>query len=235
MGTTIDDIAWEMAYEDAAREEYEQELIDNALRDISEENVKNYLGKYSDAIEKRIKFCLDQAKTLKEKNYFGSSLILSATAIELIVRFLLLRPLVQGAFLSDEWVDVLSKRIATGRSAKDKNLLPAVLKKWEIDITKRTISNGSPIWETIHNTIWPKRNAFVHQASLIGEQESLIALECANTLMAIVREIAENLGFTLSRTGKWCEIHEGQNKIMKGTSSSFSQSFEPESPFSNNI
>lgn len=148
----------------------------------------------------------------------------------MIIRFLLLRPLIQGAFLPDGWAGELLERIVNSRTANDRKLLPVVLKNWEIDITKRRISNkNASLWETIQNRIWPKRNNFVHKASPINEEESLIALECANALMQIVKEVAQNIGFTLSKTGKWCEIEGGQSKRMKGKD--LDVSFEPESPF----
>ena len=156
-----------------------------------------------------------------DNGYYGSSLVLSATSIELIIRFLLLRPLVQGAFLSDEWSDILAKRIATGRTAEDKDLLPAVLRKWDIDITNYTTPTGANLWENIRKELWPKRNDIVHQASPIDKTSSIVALECANTLMKIVIEISKILGFSIDNTGKWC-------KISLGT---YSESFDPESPF----
>ena len=227
----IEEAAMDVYFEEQVREEYEEKLVNNALGDISEENVRDYLGKYGDAVEERIKFCLDRAKALNENNYFGASLILSVIVIELIIRFLLLRPLVQGAFLSDDWAGELIKRIMPSKAGHEKKLLCFVLKKWDIDITKRRISDkNAPLWETMQKKIRPKRNNFVHRASPINEQESLIALECANAFMQIAKEVAENLGFTLSKTGKWCEIDEGKSKRMK--EKDLNVSFEPESPFS---
>jgi hypothetical protein len=226
MGTDWTDIAYEQYLE--AR--YEEELVEDALRGISEESVKGYLGKYGDAVEERVRFCLNQAGRLKHGGYWGASLVLSATAIELIIRFMLLRPLVQGAFLSDEWADILSKRIATGRAAEDRDLLPAVLRKWNVDVTHRSIADGKSLWKTMRSVVWKKRNGFVHQASPVSEQEASMALECANAFMEIVLEMADRLGFTLSLTGKWCEI----DTRREGTSSSLytCASFDPESPFS---
>jgi hypothetical protein len=219
---------YDIAYDEYLQDRYEQELIDNALRSISEENVRSYLGRNGDAIEERIRFCLDQAEKLQSEKYWGASLVLSVTAIELIIRFMLLRPLVEGAFLSDEWADILSKRIVTSRAAGDRDLLPAVLRNWNIDITQRSLRNGKLLWETMRTVIWPRRNHFVHQASPVSEQEASIALECANAFMEIVLEVANRLGFTLSLTGKWCEIDSRRD----GVSLHIHQSFEPESPFS---
>lgn len=222
MSTCWDDYAYDMYMADRA----EAELIENAIKDISKDSVKSYLGKHGDAIECRVKCCLEQADLLINSKYYGSSLSLSATAIEIIIRFFLLRPLVQGAFLSDEWADILSKRIVTGRHVEDKSLLPAVLENWDIDITKERLSNGNKLWDTILNKIWKKRNLFVHQASPIDIDEAHTALECANALMDIVNKIAKKLGFSLETTGKW---HLITNKSEKGLEKS--EGFQEETPF----
>lgn len=217
MSTTWEDVAQDMAMEEFYREKYEQELIDKALKDISETSVRNYLGKYGDAAQKRIDYCISQAKNLFDQKFFGASLVSSATSIELIIRFMLLQPLLQSAFLFDEWADILTKRIATGRTAEDKDLLPAVLRRWDIDITKLVTSTGKPLWENV-TKLWDKRNDFIHQALQLQECEAQDSLDCAKTLLATVGQIAEKLGFTLNVTGKWCEI-------------SGNDYFEPESPF----
>ena len=61
-----------------------------------------------------MKQCLDDAEKLRKAGFNGSALIAGVTAIELIIRFLLLRPLVSGAFLSEEWESILTERIGEG-------------------------------------------------------------------------------------------------------------------------
>ena len=70
-------------------------------------------------------------------------------------------PFVQGAFLSDEWVEILLKRIATGRTAEGRRLLPAKSLQWEIGITTIKTKPKEPLWgNVIHLT--QKKNGFVH-------------------------------------------------------------------------
>jgi len=144
-------------------------------------------------------------------------------SIEIFIRFMLLRPLVQGAFLSDEWADILAKRVATGRTAEDRKILPAILKQWDIDITKIKTKKDNQLWETI-KSLRKKRNDFVHAGKSIESLDSEGALDTINTLISdILLPIAEKLGFNLTETGKWCKI---EHKTV-----GFSAKFTPLSPF----
>jgi hypothetical protein len=202
------------------------EFIENSLDEIAQDSVRSYLGTYGDAVEERVRQCVVEAKKLIELDFWGPSLTLSVTAIEIIIRFMILRPLVQGAFLSEEWAEILSKRIATGRSAEDRKLLPAILKQWGIEITTIKIESNEPLWENIQMLI-QKRNDFVHSGEAIQKHDAIKGLEAADTLIKkIIFPVAEKLGFTLTETGKW-------HKIDRYTSEGgeYHTSFSPLSPF----
>lgn len=212
------------------RNYYEQEVaieafLKESLREISEDNIRHYLGSYGDAIEERIAECLKQGEELLNLNYYGQSITNAFTAIELIIRYLLVRPLVQGAFLSDEWSEILSKRIATGRSAEDRKLLPAILKLWGVDITSLQLSNSDELWASISH-LWERRNTFVHAGENITKTEAVTAIACAKTLLnQTVYPLATKLGFTLETTGKW---HRIEKVSANGNHES---SFAPRNPF----
>ncbi len=200
----------------------DREFIEQAFEEVSVDNIRSYLGKYGDAIQERVHQCHQQAVELDKLNYYGPSITLSASAIEIIIRFFLLRPLVQGAFLSDEWSLILAKRIATGRTAEDRELLPAMLKQWGIDITSYKLSSNKGLWETFLTVVRIKRDTFVHKGEEVSPEESAIGIECASVfLKAVVQEIAKKFDFTLEKTGKWCEI---KGRYIK-------KSFNPENPF----
>jgi len=218
------DYAEDAAMEDTAMEDF----IDESIQEISENSIRNYLGTYGDAIEKRINTCLTRAEELHRLEYYGSAITLSATAIELIIRFMLVRPLIQGAFLSDEWAEILTDRITTERTACDRKLLISIAKQRGIDITIIKLPDGQKLWESLLNMVWKKRNDFVHKGSLVTEKETLIGINCAKTLMTeVVYPIAKRLGFALEVTGngKWCNIS------IDTESGSLSQIFTTESLF----
>ena len=127
------------------------------------------------------------------------------TAIELIVQFLLIHPLIQAAFLSDEWAYLLTERIASGRTAEDRKLLPKILQHHNIDVTTVLLENGGELWETVASKVYPKRNKIVHAAEPTRAEEAQLAIDCATRLRAdIVLPISDKLGLTLEVTGLWC-------------------------------
>jgi len=204
--------------------EYEAELIENALKDISSENIQFYYGTYGDSIEERVKTLIKDSEKLLLQNFYGPSLAVSAICIEVIIRFFLIRPLVQSAFLSDEWADLLTNKITSGNSYENRDILPSILKQWNIDINKFLLSNKNQLWTTIKGkenwSVIKRRNHFMHNGEIISKDEAELALECTEKMLQIVYQISEKFGFTLDVTGKWCEI---KNK----SEPPYSQNYKP--------
>ena len=185
-----------------------EEFLEHELRRISEEPVFYYLAAYGDAIEERVKRCLDQAQSLSDRGYPGAALTRAASGIEVTIRFFLARPLVQGAFLSDEWAELLSRKLLHGRTADDRELLPAILRNWKMDITSIKLSDGSQAWEQIVKKVWPSRNSYVHKADDTSNEDALLAIECLKILLSqVVDPIAKKLGFTREQTGCWSIVN----------------------------
>jgi len=136
-----DDYAYEDYVDNLLKENMEDYIYAN-WQNISEPSVIKYLAENGDEVQRRIDLCVNNARELHSQGFFRESVINSVTAIELIIRFMLLRPIVQGVFLSDEWAEILAERVATGRTAEDRTLLPSVLKKWGIDI------------QVLHDSLW---------------------------------------------------------------------------------
>lgn len=198
------------AYDDIQRyqeEEAIERFIEEQLRELAEAPVFAYLSKYGDAIEARIQLCIEEATELRNAGFFGAALIRSAAAIEIAIRFYLSRPLVQGAFLSDEWAASLSKKVLSGRTAEDRDLLPAILRNWGIDITKVLLGDNSQMWQQVTFRVWPRRNDYVHAGATIEEVDAVLAAEyLAALLNHVVGPIAHRLGFTRELTGSWSVV-----------------------------
>jgi hypothetical protein len=183
------------------------EFLEHELRRISEEPVFFYLAIYGDAIEERVKRCLNQAQALCDSGYPGAALTRAASGIEVTIRFFLARPLVQGAFLSDEWAELLSKKLLRGRTAEDRELLPAILRNWNMDITSIKLLDGSQAWEQIVKKVWPRRNNYVHKADDASNEDAHLAIECLTVLLSqVVDPMAEKLGFSRDQTGCWSVV-----------------------------
>jgi hypothetical protein len=189
------------------QEEAMQRFLDEELRRISEEPVFAYLAVNGDAIEDRVRRCLDEAKRLIDAGYGGAALVRAAAGIEVTIRFFLARPLVQGAFLSDDWAQLLSQKVLNGRTAEDRELLPSILRNWGIEITGIKLSSGAQMWEQIVTTVWPHRNDYVHKADDGSPGDAQLAIECLGALLAqVVDPLAQRLGFTRQQTGCWSVV-----------------------------
>jgi len=192
-----DDDAWDLIYE-------------QTRKSLAEDPVQSHLGTVGDAIEARVKQCLKEAEDLRKATFYGPALTSAVTAIELMIRFLLLRPLVSGAFLSSEWESILADRIGEGLTTRDRELIRAVLRQWDLDITVVKLANGKPLWQSLVDRkvgVFEKRNRVVHQGARVEDSDVEIALECARVMLAdVVFSIAQSFGFTLEKTGTWSRI-----------------------------
>jgi hypothetical protein len=193
-----------------AQGEYEAALIRDAIRGISKDAARAYLSRYGDAVDARITACLEEARQLVEANHPGPGLTLAATALEIAIRFLLLQPLVQGAFLSERWAAILADRVATGRTAEDRKLLPRILREWSIDVAKVKTPSGVQVWPFFVGPLRGHRDRFVHRADPVSADIAIQAIACAETFRGeVVGAVAKRLGFTLEVTNRWSVIPRG--------------------------
>jgi hypothetical protein len=198
-----------------------QELISKTLDQISKAGVLTYLGENADAVDARVTGVLAQAKYVSQQGYPSYAVVGAVTAVELIIRYLLVRPLVHGAFLSDDWTQLLARHIATGKTTQERDILPRMLEIYEINIKDLKLSDGSKFWKTLVETVILKRNSIVHDGETATAGEATIAIECATVLREqVVLPIAAKMGFTLEATGRWHKIAD------KGR-----DDYEPTSPF----
>jgi len=85
--------------QEAAYEQFREDLVAETLREISQNSVHAYLFYYGDAIETRVREALKTAGDLHANGFYGPSLVSSFTAIEVTIHYFMLAPLVQGMFL----------------------------------------------------------------------------------------------------------------------------------------
>jgi len=184
-------------YEDDLQDEWLSNYVEEELRHLAEAPAFDYLAHYGDAIEDRVRNCLTEAHSLRNSGFPGAALVRAAAGIEIAIRFFLARPLLQGAFLSNEWAQLLSNKLLNGRTAEDKELLPAILRNWKIDITSVRLRNGDQLWETVVTRVWQRRNEYVHKGEQVDDHDAELALESLAALLDdVVARVANRLGFT---------------------------------------
>ena len=194
-------------YEDELQDEWFSTYFDEELRHLAEAPAFEYLAHYGDAIEDRVRNCQTEAHLLRNSGFPGAALVRAAAGIEIVIRFFLARPLLQGAFLSNEWAQLLSNKLLNGRTAEDRELLPAILRNWEIDITAVRLRNGDHLWETIVTRVWQCRNEYVHKGAQLVDQDADLALESLAALLDdVVPRVASRLGFTREESRCWSVV-----------------------------
>jgi hypothetical protein len=182
-----------------------QEDIAKAIKNLSHQPIRDFLGTYGDAIDTRLDDIIAQTRYARQGGYPRFAVIGAVTAIELITRYLLVEPLLQGAFLSGSWAKILTRHIIQhGKQAIQRDLLPSVLSMYDIKLGELKLSDGSPLWKTFVTVIVPKRNAIAHDGESASPDDADLALECANTLRKeVVAQVAKKLDFDLENNGSW--------------------------------
>lgn len=195
MTSTDHDAPWGWAFDEG---------YEFAHKELGHYPVFAYLARNGDAIEARVRACLSEGKSLADSNHPGASLAISVTGIELIIRYFLLRPLLEGAFLSGELARTLVKRILSERPGdRDRSLLPAILRAWKDDITNIQLPDGRQLWSDVARLV-QARHRYVHQGSDVSIQDARLAQACADGMIEqIVFPIAQRLGLTPRQTGRW--------------------------------
>jgi hypothetical protein len=208
-----------------AQGEWEAQLIKDGIREQSRDRVRDYLATYGGAVESRINMCLEQArKLLGEHPHLAVSL--ACTAAELTVRYLILRPLIQGALFSRAWEGILIRRMLGQRSASDRELFPAVLRAEGIEVSAAKLDDGREIWPLFVTSVVPLRNNIAHKGASAGREQGVDAIVCAEHMLSlIVTPLAMRVGLSWSKSGVWHRIEQGVG------GATFSMTYKPADPF----
>lgn len=187
---------------EARQEQWLEDYFREQLQAQSEDHAAYYLSRNGDAVQERVDACRAEAQSLRAANFPGPSVVRAVTGIEVAIRFFLAMPLVQGAFLSDEWAESLTEKIV--HPTKDNRaILPAILRRWGVDITDARLPTGDQMWEQVQR-VWRGRNDHVHTGAALKDEDAKLALECLDALLTeVVHPIAIRLGFKPGRTGRW--------------------------------
>ena len=199
----------ESDYYDDLQGEYEAKLIEEGIQELSVEAVRSYLAQNGDAVMERVDEALMDAFNLNAAHKFGLSVVRSSSAAELIVHYLLVQPLVQGAFLSDEWSALLTRRITRGGRAGDRELLPTIVAQWGIDLNAIRIPGGPALWETLVSTVWKTRDDFLHRCDPVYGPAADLAMGASRALLdLLVTPLSHRLGLSWPDS-QWAEVQQG--------------------------
>ncbi len=197
--------------------------VEQAIEGESIESVRIYLGTYGDTVTTRVRNNLTEANDLLKLGHAGPALTLACSAIELTVRYLVIRPLVQGAFLSNEWAAILTDKIIRDRPGEGRDILPAVVQAWGLDLDAVRLGDGRMAWGVFTGSALPARNRFVHTGESVSSEMAGSSVECAEALLfRLVAAIAERVGLRWP-AHPWHVSYRSDAFVIR--------SFEPLDPF----
>lgn len=223
------------AYDDyysSRNEEAEAEFWDNLPTQLHEESVWSYLGVYGDAITARVKRLTDTALALHAGGFYGPSITVSAIAIEVMIAYFCVRPMVEGAFVSETWAECLAGWVVGTRPKDQRKILVAILRLWGIEVEKILLDDKKPLWAAIQSEVFEPRNYFVHRGEEVSQERSQLGLTCTELFQKeIIAKIAVRLGFTIAKTGCWAHIAgKGIDPLRPGIVTG-ERRFTPRDPF----
>lgn len=184
-----DDVDWaDMAAE------AELELINSGIVEQSEDRARDYLATYGDAASDRIQWARDEAEALLAELHPSASLAFAAIAAEIAIRFLIVRPLLGGIIFSDVLAERIAARIASGRSAGDRDLLPYVSQHWGLGMEGKRLASGELLLPYLKDTLFAQRDALMHRGEQVNDADAERACEAVRL---IVDEVVVSLSHRL--------------------------------------
>ena len=185
----------------------EDEFWERVPQDLHEDAVRGYLGSCGDAIDARVSKLLAMAEQLLASDLPGPSIVASTTAIEIMIQYFCVRPIVSGAILSDLLADEVTNRIMGSRSSDPRSLLVPMLRPWGIEVDKTLLPDGKLLWSEFQSVVVKRRNGFAHRGEDVSTHDAALAIECAKSFRSeIVLRIGKKLGFTNEKTGCWSKV-----------------------------
>lgn len=182
MSITWDDVAWELAHAEEAWQEVVDNISSEALDKFFEDRYKVYF-KNNPQMHLPVLSIISEAKNLFTNRHLAASLVFSFTAVENILRELILRPLVWGTFIDDEVASIITNKLLSDRLDQLSKLIFSFLNKnIGIDIQTAKRSNiSTPLWQEIRE-LKELRNRVVHSGEQCDDKSAMRALSIAEYL-----------------------------------------------------
>jgi hypothetical protein len=131
----------------------------------------------------------------------AASIVAAVTAAELIIRYMLLRPMIAGLVFNTKLAMRLVREGSSVQTARDRSLLPDVCRAWDVELDDLLLPNGQPLWDSLKSLI-EVRNRYVHRAEQVGPERARGAIDCAGGLLdQVVEPLAGRLGLEWPPTG----------------------------------
>lgn len=182
MGTTWDDVAWELAHAEEQWQEVVKGISEEALVQFAEERYTAYF-KNNAEMHLPVLDILSEAQKLFGNQHFSASLVFSFVAVENILRELVLRPLVWGTFIDEEVANIMTNSLLNNRLDQMSKLIFHFLNQSiGVDLQTTTRPNETiPLWQEIER-FKSLRNRIVHSGVKCDDKSAMRALEITQFL-----------------------------------------------------
>ena len=140
-----------------------------------------------------------EGEDLERLKYYNMAIVTFLCGIELLIRFLLLKPLLGGMFLDEDWIFFIEEnKLFCNRTDEEQNLLLKILKKYGLDIEKIEINESKKLWTEL-KIIVKTRNNIVHNGLKALPEDVKKAFLCLESLInyvlkPIYQKLKKNLG-----------------------------------------
>ncbi len=186
----------------AAEEEYIEEISIQAVNEFTSERLQSYFLTYPE-VAKEAYFALDEAIRLKKSDFFSAAFLFSVIATEVAVKSVLLKPIVNGLVHNIPTSTLITDLVVRNGLDRIEELLCTSLNNIaNIDLKSFTRdSSGQNLWSEI-KTLQKKRDYLVHRAKMPSQTDAEQAISVADAVLVnLFPAVIEAIGL---------HLHEGR-------------------------
>ncbi len=194
---TIKDDAWETAFDKAAFDDdyadYAEDAAMDALREqtiaeFQQERLGSYYTEHPEVAQPAIDR-LNEAQALFDAGFISASLVFAISAVEHMLKYTLLRPIIYGLVHSEfaaELIADVEVRLAT----LPKLLFPIIAKIAKVDLsTYRRHDQPITLWDEFKR-LQVIRNGVLHQGKSVEQGDASTALAVGDAMLTdVVRHV----------------------------------------------
>jgi hypothetical protein len=157
--------------------------------------LRRYLAMNGSAVWKRVDAAIKDARATVDQHP-GGSLVASVTAAELIVRYLLFRPMYASLVFNTKLAMKLVREGPRSPARADRKLLPDVCRVWGFELESAVLPNGTHLWDTLE-TLVELRHLYVHRAEPVKREHAQGGMDCVDGLLTqVVKPLVSQVGLT---------------------------------------
>jgi len=176
-------------------DESDWEILTKGMATQARARLRRYLAMNGAAVWARVEMAIDDARVNVDQ-HAGGSLVASVTAAELMVRYLLFRPMYASLVFNTKLAMKLVREGPRSPARADRKLLPDVCRAWGFDLDSAVLANGVAIWDALEALV-EVRNQYVHRAEPVKPEHARGGIDCVDGLLdQVVKPLVRQAGLT---------------------------------------